>query len=240
MDLLHNVRQRIKSDALKLAWWTAKDIDLARTLRCAQEAADFVEANMPLAPSFQNRYDLLKASLAAVKTDGLYCEFGVYRGLSINFIASLVKQEVHGFDSFEGLPEDWRGGYSRGMFKMSGLPRVAGNVRLHKGWFEESVPVFKSEHSGPLAFVHIDSDVYSSSKTVFCVLGDWIVPGTVIQLDEFFNYPGWRHGEFKALAEFVSAFAVELEFIGYTRNDEQVAVRIRDIRLSDASLRVQT
>jgi hypothetical protein len=223
-----------------LAWWLAKNIDLARALRCAQEAADFVEKNMPLAPSFQNRYDLLKASLAAVKTEGLYCEFGVYQGLSINFIASLVNQEVHGFDSFEGLPEDWKGGYSRGMFKMSGLPRVRSNVRLHKGWFQESVRVFKSEHSGPLAFVHIDCDLYSSSKIVFSLLGDWIVPGTIIQFDEFFNYRGWRHGEFKAFAEFVSDFGVELEYVGYARNAEQVAIRIQDIRLSDARSRAQT
>ena len=40
--------------------------------------------------------------------DGLFLEFGVYKGTSINFISSLIPdKKIYGFDSFGGLPEEW-------------------------------------------------------------------------------------------------------------------------------------
>ena len=74
--------------------------------------------------------------------------------------------------------------------------------------------------------MHMDADLYSSTKTVFDILGDRVVPGTVIVFDEFFNYPGWREGEYKAFQEFVATRRLEFTYIGYCRYDEQVAVKI--------------
>jgi hypothetical protein len=35
-------------------------------------------------------------------------EFGVSRGVTINFLAALnPMKKIYGFDSFEGNPEDW-------------------------------------------------------------------------------------------------------------------------------------
>lgn len=157
---------------------------------------------------------------------GLYCEFGVYKGETINFIASKIPHTVHGFDSFEGLPEDWRAGFEAGAFATP-LPEVRANVKLHKGWFDKSVPVWAKEHQGPLAFAHLDADLYSSTKTVLDILVDRVVAGTVLQFDEYFNYPGWKEGEYKAFQEFVAERGVRFEYIGYVGGvGAQVAVKI--------------
>lgn len=209
----------------------ARDIDLARANRAADESAAFVDENMPLADSYSGRNDLLRASLQHVEPsmNGLYCEFGVASGATINFIASLVSREVHGFDSFEGLPEDWRAGFLRGAFARSEMPKVAANVTLHKGWFDETLPEFVTQYPQPLAFAHLDADLYSSTKTVLDILGPKIVVGTVLQFDEFFNYPGWKQGEYKAFDAFCAERNVGVEYIGYTGNREQVAVKIIEI-----------
>ncbi len=72
------------------------------------------------------------------------------------------------------------------------LPKVRGNVRLIQGWFDKILPDFWPAHQGPALFRHIDSDLYSSARTVFTLFRDRIRPGTVIVFDEFFNYSGWK------------------------------------------------
>jgi len=208
----------------------SRDIDYARQQKAAAESAALIDQYMPMAKSYPDRFALLRAVVGQVEVSGLCCEFGVYQGKTINFIASLLPGEIHGFDSFEGLPEDWRGGLEKDTFALSSLPPVLGNVRLHRGWFEDSIAPFKEKHSGPVALLHLDADLYSSTRTVLELLEDRIVAGTVIQFDEFFNYPGWQEGEYKAFAEFCSRRRVEPHYLGYTRCGEQVAVKIAKIQ----------
>ena len=77
-----------------------------------------------------------------------------------------------------------------------------------------------------MAFMHVDCDLYSSTKTVFDVLGDRVVAGTIIQLDDYFNYPGWQQGEHKAFQEFVESRQLTFEYLGYYRHGAALAVRI--------------
>ena len=67
-----------------------------------------------------------------------------------------------------------------------------------KGLFDDTLPSFAKTHTQPVSFLHVDCDLYSSTKAIFDILGDQIVEGTVIVFDEYFNYPGWQHHEFKA------------------------------------------
>ncbi len=81
--------------------------------------------------------ETLHVGLGHVAIDGYYLEMSVYTGGSINFIANLKKNEtIHGFDSFEGLPENWirddTNYFVQGYFAISGLPNVTSNVILHK------------------------------------------------------------------------------------------------------------
>jgi hypothetical protein len=171
--------------------------------------------------------EVLTVALKQVqKKEGLYLEFGVFSGHTINHIAGLVDRTVYGFDSFEGLPEKWRDGIGAGHFKVEALPKVRSNVNLVKGWFDKTLPGFLEEHPGDVSFLHVDCDLYSSTKTIFTCLAPRIKPGTVISFDEYFNYPGWKDGEYKAFQEFVVKEGLSYEYLCYNRISQQVCVRI--------------
>src|SRR5262249_30536746 len=142
------------------------DVNKERRRLATRECAQLVNREMPRAKSFADKYKMLEFCLSSIPADkqGHFCEFGVAGGQSINFIAGKTGRTVHGFDSFEGLPETWREGFEKGTFKQDNLPAVKPNVRLHKGWFNESLPVWKKNHEGPVLFLHMDADIYSSTK----------------------------------------------------------------------------
>ena len=110
-------------------------------LRALDRTVDFIERKMPNALALEKQSDLLRYSLSQVTVDGPYVEFGVFTGGTTRFIAKLIKgRQLHGFDSFEGLPEAWSG-FDLGAkaFNRDGrLPRVPTNVILYKGWFEST------------------------------------------------------------------------------------------------------
>jgi hypothetical protein len=79
-----------------------------------------------------------------------------------------------------------------------------------------------------VAFLHVDCDLYSATKTVLEQVAPLLVEGTVIVFDEYFNYPGWQHREFKGCAEFIASHdRLGYDYIGYIRNGGQVAVRLK-------------
>jgi hypothetical protein len=155
----------------------------------------------------------LAEALAQVRIEGMVAEYGVYKGASLTRIAKrFPDQVVHGFDSFIGLPDTW-GAKPKGAFDVGAQPPKipVDNVEFHVGWFDDTVPPFAAEHSGPFAFCHLDADLYSSTKTVFDHLGDWFVPGTIVLFDEYFGYYGWQHHEHKAFMEFLDRTGLSFE-----------------------------
>jgi predicted O-methyltransferase YrrM len=223
------LRRIIRSEIETSLTLRDQNIQAARQRKALEETTDYIQINMADVDSVTSADELLSRSLALMKIDGLICEFGVYTGKSINYIASRVDTEVYGFDSFEGLPERWRDGFDRGVFKVDGLPKVAENVVLIKGWFDKTLPEFAKNQSKLVAFLHIDCDLYSSTKVVFDNLGDKIKPGCVIVFDEYFNYPGWREGEIKAFHEFLEKYNLKYEYIGYNAQHQQAAVVIKEL-----------
>jgi hypothetical protein len=69
------------------------------------------------------------------------------------------------------------------------LPDVPRNVQFIEGWFSETLPKFLYEDPGSIFLLHVDCDLYSSTKCVFDMPGDRTIPGTVIVFDGYFNYP---------------------------------------------------
>ncbi len=200
-------------------------------LRALNEAADYAQANMPEAMIFESYPAYIAFLMERAPPAGLFLEFGVAGGNSIRQIAARTKAQVHGFDSFEGLPEDWTGHLERrGAFSQKQqLPEVPSNVKLHVGWFDKTLPGFLAAHPGPISLLHIDCDLYGGTKIILDLAGDRLVPGSVVMFDEYFNYPSWRHHEYKAWQEFVSARNVKYTYIAMTAVDGCVAVRVDSI-----------
>ena len=195
--------------------------------RAAASSADFVTAHMADALSFYTGKEVLRHCLARLSGDGQILEFGVFKGGTIDYIArTLPDREVHGFDTFEGLPAGWPGmGYDASAFSAGGRPpRVPSNVRLHKGLFDVTLPVWIAGNTRSVALIHVDSDLYGSAKTVLDLLRTRITPGVIIVFDEYFNYPGWERGEHRAFQEFVRETGVRFDYLCHAR--QQVAVRI--------------
>jgi hypothetical protein len=156
----------------------------------------------------------------------LVLELGVRHGNTIRQIAALAQQPVHGFDSFEGLPEAWHS-ESKGSYTTRGvLPAVPKNVTLHAGWFEDTLPPFLAQHDGPARMINIDCDIYSSTKTVLDNLAPRIVPGTVLVFDEYIGNEHWREDEYKAFQEAVARYGWRYEYLCFSVFTKQVAVRI--------------
>jgi hypothetical protein len=193
------------------------------------DTADFVEKEMfYVRNDFNNRFELLEFAVSQISIpNGLWLEFGVYQGETIQFIAHKTANLIYGFDSFQGNPEAWRGEYPKGAFSLQKQPTLNGNIELVSGWFKDTLPKFNSLHySQVISFIHMDCDLYSSAKTVLDILAPLIVSGTIIVFDEFFNYPGWRNHEFKAFTEFISNTGISYEYLGYVYKHSQVAVKI--------------
>jgi predicted O-methyltransferase YrrM len=206
----------------------ANDLWFDLRLAAKKETVAYVMQHMKQARVVDHRFDLLAYALSRAPKEGLVLEFGVMKGKTARFIAERTERQVHGFDSFEGLPADWRGGREgKGTFSQGGkLPKVPANVTLHKGWFDATIPAFLKTTEEPIAFLHIDCDIYESTKIVFDMLGSRIQPGTVIVFDEYFNYVGWQQHEIKAFQEFIQASGRTYEYIGFAGEQGHVAARI--------------
>jgi hypothetical protein len=206
----------------------ANDLWVDLRLHAKREAVDYIIANMPDAMVLPDRFGLLGFALARAPAAGLVVEFGVEKGASLRHLAGLTKRDVHGFDSFEGLPGDWTGTREgKAAFSRDGkLPKVPANAKLHVGWFDATLPGFLAANAGPCALVHVDCDIYSSTVTIFSLLKDRIGAGTVIVFDEYFNYPGWRQHEYKAFQEFIAQTGMKYSYLGFSAEKGHVAVVI--------------
>jgi hypothetical protein len=208
------------------------DTDFTAVRLASEESARYVVEHMRAVPNFETDYDLhrwvactqLDRSLLA---HGLVLEFGVATGRTLNqFARWLPHKTVYGFDGFDGLPEDWTSRMRKGFFARDHLPRVRSNCKLIVGWFNETLAGFVERHPEPVALLHVDCDLYSSTVTVLDCLQHQIHPGTVIVFDEYINYPGWQQDEFRAWQEFVARHGIEYDYIGRVSRHQKVAVRV--------------
>ena len=189
----------------------------------AMDSAQFYEEYMLTAQSFESDLELLTHAMTLAPPDGLILEFGVASGRTIRHLAGLTSRPISGFDSFEGLPEAWRTGFQQGRFAQA-LPAVPSNVTLHKGWFSATLPAMVASTTEPLALLHVDCDLYSSTIYVLDSLADRIKKGTVIVFDEYLNYPGWKQHEHKAFQEFVERSGITYRFDSFVPSHQQVCV----------------
>lgn len=201
---------------------------MARIL-AAVDAARFFETHFPLAENLVGKEALLRHACGLISFEGTVAEFGVMDGRTLRILCEMFnRQTVHGFDSFMGLPEDWRHDRRSEEFSMGGrIPAdLPENARIWQGMFSDTIPVFASSVNAPLSLLHIDCDLYRSAREVLFGLAGHIRPGTIIVFDEYINYPGWREHEYKAFSEFCAAYEVGVEYMSFASSYLSVAVRI--------------
>ena len=203
-----------------------RDLHFAGEVSAAAESAAFALAELPSVPTFPHPDDTLRYAAGLVQVPGMALEFGVASGHTLRLmVGGLPGRKVVGFDVFTGLPETWRTGFPAGAFAQKLLPDVPG-ADLVVGLFDESLPGFLAEHDEPVAFLHLDADLYSSTRTVLDLVGPRLVAGSVVLFDEYFNYPGWQAGEHRAWQEYVERTGLTFRYEGYTYNHEQLIVTV--------------
>lgn len=197
--------------------------------RAIAESATYAEQHLRTAMIFPTSEELWNYAASSARIEGgAILEFGVFKGRSINHFADIFKSEtLHGFDSFEGLAEDWTGYHlPKGTFDLGGnLPKVKENVTLHKGWFDKTLPPFFEQNTSKIRLCHIDCDTYESSHYVLQQIAARLVKGSIIVFDEYYGYPNWRFGEFRAWQEVCTEKGLSYKYIAFS--EMQVAVEIQ-------------
>jgi O-methyltransferase len=140
-------------------------------------------------------------------------------------IATLFNDDRHYylFDSFEGLPpakeidgKDPMGTTAVEWQARQGLPGMKNNVKaeveyaaramalsatknahIFKGWFNETLPRYDGK---PIAILRVDGDWYDSTMDVLTHLHQYVVPGGLIILDDYY----YGDGTAKAVHDFLS------------------------------------
>mgnify|MGYP003124801765 CR=1 FL=1 len=182
--------------------------------------------------------NVLEEASKFAKIEGDVVEMGVFSGHTLGILAAAFPEDnVYGFDSFKGLPEEWKISESEtlasGHFSVGGgLPDISNfknkKVTLVEGFFADTLPVY-GDQIGIIKFLHIDSDLYSSAIETLEAFNSKIVKGTVIVFDEFCKferptidydkawYDNWKEGEYKACVEWIEKCDRELTpiFRGY-------------------------
>lgn len=173
----------------------------------------------------------LKKAVELINADYKHVlEFGVYKGGTITQLRNDLDNsyELFGFDSFAGLPEDWVGtNCKKGDLSTKGfIPTIPG-VKLYPGWFTDTIPEYQTIKK-PIALLHCDADLYSSTIEILYKLNDCIVPGTVIVFDEwYYNHKDIlenRQHEQKAFYEWVEHFGREFELHPQIEDERRIAV----------------
>ena len=171
-----------------------------------------------------------------VKNQGLdqkpihYFEFGVAGGTSF---AWWVKANQHpqsrfyGFDTFEGLPEDWHF-FKKGSFSFDTPFIDDARGTFIKGLFQDTLYKFlrkfasDTDDDAVTRVLHMDADLYSSTLFALTSMAPYLRPGDIVLFDEF-NIP---NHEFAAWNDFIRSYYFKYEVIGAVNNFYQVAIKV--------------
>jgi len=185
------------------------------------------------APAFDDRWALYEHLLDAhLPARFAYLEFGCASGDVVHGWAARhgePEARFFGFDTFTGMPEEWRGLGWRvpaGAWSLDGRPPAARDPRVAfvKGRFQDSLPGFLA--ATDLAgfdhyVVHVDADLYSSALYVLCMLRE-LLPRAIVVFDEF----DCVLDELRALEDFCAAFGLRYEVLATAVELEKVALRL--------------
>lgn len=201
-------------------------------------------ASLSLSPPYPTltRIFYFKELYGKIKNiDGDVVECGVAYGGSLLILGALIKQEgkgrkLYGLDSFEGFPEPTaedkseyrvirKGEYNDvsikkilEMFQLIDLPEPI----LIKGFLEDTAGSFKNRVDR-IAFLHVDTDLYSAYKVTLKELFDKVIRGGIVLFDEYGEpkFPGAT----KAIDEFLADTNYQLQKIKHMDNHKFFVIK---------------
>lgn len=193
--------------------------------KCFNTFRTYFSKSIFLDHKIYHKYVIEKAKENDTENKKFYLEFGVWIGTTINYFSKHVKT-IYGFDSFEGLREDWAGfEMPKGTFNLNKkLPKLNVNVVPIIGWVQDTLTPFLKKHKPAINFVHMDMDTYETTKFVLYEIKPYLIKNAIIAFDELYNFPGWEVGEYKALKETFDEN--EYKFIAFCKNGPHVAIQI--------------
>jgi len=155
-----------------------------------------------------------------------YLEFGVWKGESANFFSRFI-DKIYCFDSFEGLKDDWVGsGLPKDALNLNKkIPKLNSNVEPIIGWVENSLDDFLKKRIPKINFVHMDLDTYNSTKFVLLKIKPFLLKNATIVFDQFYHYPGWEQGEYKALKEVFNED--EFKYLAFRIYGKECAIQLK-------------
>lgn len=183
--------------------------------------------------SYKNRVSLHEHIIRAEGLDQRpihYLEFGVAGGTSFAWWVKANQNSrslFYGFDTFEGLPEDWHF-FKKGAFSFD-IPFMDDpRGTFIKGLFQDTLYKFLDNYRKNTAsdevtrVLHLDADLYSSTLFALTMLAPYLRNGDILLFDEF-NIP---NHEFAAWNDFVRSYYIKYEVIGAVNNFYQTAIKI--------------
>ena len=203
------------SNTLSLSRWVSKQKDV--------KFNDFFTAKR----DHNKRYELYANIVGEYNLENKnvdYYEFGVSGGDSFKWWAGNLKNEnckFYGFDTFEGLPEDW-GFFKKGTMA-NAIPDLNDNrVNFIKGLFQDTlfdfIKVNGLDNKKP-KIIHMDADIFSATLFVLTTIAPYLNKGDMVFFDEY-NVP---NHEFSAFKIFRESYYIDFKLIGAVNNFYQTA-----------------
>ncbi len=181
--------------------------------------------SLPKLPKLHfHRWALFDHMIDLSKKDRPFYEFGVWRGEAFRYLIKTFKNG-YGFDTFEGLPEDWHN-EKAGTYSSDGnVPKIKGG-KFVVGKFEDTLPGFFAEKRPMASIINFDADLYSSTICALNFGKPVIDKHTILIFDEFIMNKNWEQDEYKALDEFCSNNDYTYEVLAISFFTKQVAVKL--------------
>ena len=181
--------------------------------------------DLPELPALHfNRWALFDSMINQSKQDRPFYEFGVWRAEAFQYLIRTFKKG-YGFDTFEGIPDDWHD-EKAGTYSSDGkIPQIEGGEFI-VGKFEDTLPSFFSFFRPMASIINFDADLYSSTICALNLSKSIIDRHTILIFDEFIMNKNWEQDEYKALNEFCINNNYTYEVLAISFYTKQVAVRL--------------
>ncbi len=206
---------------------SAKFIRLGYLIECSKW---YKKYNAPVFAERKEMYNFLIEKESLISNEICYMEFGVSKGWGFHFWYQTNKHkssQFFGFDTFEGIPEDW-GSVKKGAYTAEGkIPTVADpRCKFIVGLFQDTIDEFiKNNELNKRNVILFDAGLYNATLFVLLKLQNNLKAGDIIIFDEFFSVSKADH-EMRAFIDFLSLYKINFEVIAKTLT--QITIKIKD------------